>query len=60
MTDRIAVVALVTMQDPALGHLLEQHVASGAIGDLATGQKECDRAAQAIGQGVDLRGSPTA
>ena len=60
MADGIAVIAPVGMQDRALGHLLQEQVTGGAVGDLATRQKERDRAALAIGQGVDLRGSPTA
>jgi hypothetical protein len=58
VADRIAVVAFVGVQDRALGHLLQEQIPGGAIGDLAARQKESDRAAQAIGQGVDLRGSP--
>jgi hypothetical protein len=60
VADGIGVTALVGMQDRALGHLLQKQLASRAIGDLATGQKESDWAAQAVGQGVDLRGSPAA
>lgn len=60
MANGIGVIALVGVQDRALGHLLQKQISGAAIGDLATGQEESDRAAQAIGQGVDLRGSPTA
>ena len=59
VADRIAVVALVAMQDRAPGHLLQEQIPGGTIGDLAAGQKERDGTAQAIAQGVDLCGSPT-
>ena len=44
-TDGIAVIALVAMQD----------FGGGAVGDLATGQQERDRAAEAIGRRMDFR-----
>ena len=59
VADCVAVIALVGMHDRALGHLLQKQIPGGAIGDLAPGQKESDRAAQAVGHGVDFRGSPT-
>src|SRR5262245_53480046 len=57
---RMALVALVAMQDRARGHLLEEQISGGAIGDLAARQKESDRTVLSIGQGVDLRGPPAA
>lgn len=60
VADGIGIIALVGLQDRALGHLLQKQLASRAIGDLAAGQEESDWAAQAVGQGVDLRGSPAA
>ncbi len=59
-TDGVAVIALVTMQDFGGGDLVEQHICGGAIGDLAAGQQEVDRAAEAIGQRVDFRRPPAA
>lgn len=60
VTDRVAVIALVTVQDRALRHLFQKQVTGGAVSNLATGQKESNRTAQAIGQGVDLGGAPAA
>lgn len=45
------------MQDAGLGHCVEQRIGGSAIGDLAAGQQEGDRAAERIGQGVDFRGA---
>ena len=52
---RIGVVALVAVQDFSRAHPVEQDVGRYAIGDLAAGQQERDRTAEAIGQGVDFR-----
>lgn len=57
---RIAVVTLVTMKDARWRHLLQQCRSSGAIRDLATGQKKGDRSTLAVGQGMDLGRAPTA
>jgi hypothetical protein len=54
-TDGIAVIALVAMQDFGGGHSVEQGIGGGAVGDLAAGQQERDRAAEAIGQRMDFR-----
>jgi len=59
-TDGVAVIPLVAMQDFGGGHLVEQGIGGGAVGDLAAGQQECDRAAEAIGQRVDFRRPPAA
>ena len=59
-TDGIAVIALVAMQDFGGGHSVEQGIGGGAVGDLAAGQQEGDRAAEAIGQRVDFRRPPAA
>ncbi len=56
--DGIAVVAFVAMNDVGLWHQIQQGVGRGAIGHLAAGQEEGDRAALTIGQGVDLGGAP--
>jgi len=48
------------MQDCGLGHPFEQGIGGGAVGDLAAGQQEGDRTAEAIGQGVDFGGPPAA
>lgn len=58
--DGVAVVALVAVQDGGFGHLVEQGIGGNAIGYLAAGQQEGDRAAVAIGQRVDFRGAPAA
>ena len=59
-TDGVAVVTLVAVQDRRFGHLVEQGVGGGAVGHLAASQQEGDRAAEAIGQRMDLRGAPAA
>ncbi len=59
-TDGVAVISFVAMQDCGRGHPFEQGIGGSAIGDLAAGQQEADRAAEAIGQGVDLGGPPAA
>jgi len=58
--DGIAVVSLVTVQDVGVDEVIEQTVGGDAIRDLATGQQERDRAAEAIGQRVDFRCPSTA
>lgn len=57
-TDGIAVIAFVAMQDVGFRHELQQGIGRRAIGHLATGQEEGDRAASTVGQGVDLGGAP--
>jgi hypothetical protein len=59
-TDSVAVIPLITMQDFGARHLVEQSIGGSAVGDLAAGQQERDRAAEAIGQGMDFRRSPAA
>jgi hypothetical protein len=59
-TDSVAVIAPVTMQDFGGGDLVEQRICGGAIRDLAAGQQEFDRAAEAISQRVDFRRPPAA
>ena len=59
-TDGVAVIPLVAVQDFGAGHLIEQHIGGGAVGDLAAGQQKRDRAAEAIGQRVDFRRPPAA
>lgn len=59
-TDGVAVIPLVAMQDFGGGHLVEQGIGGGAVGDLAAGQQERDRAAEAIAQRVDFRRPPAA
>jgi hypothetical protein len=59
VSDGIGVITLVGVQDRALGHLLQEQIPGGAIGDLAAGQEEGDRTALAVRKGVDLRGTPT-
>ena len=54
-TDGIAVISLVTMRDFGGGHSVEQGIGGGAVGDLAAGQQEGDRAAEAIGQRMEFR-----
>ncbi len=57
-TDGIAVIGFVAMQDIGFRHQLQEGVGRRAIGHLAAGQEEGDRAASAVGQGVDLGGAP--
>ena len=59
LTDGIAVVALIAMQDRCYWHVLQQGIGRGAVGHVAAGQQERDGAAEAIGQGMDL-GGPSA
>jgi len=59
-TDGVAVVALVAVQDRRFGHLVEQGVGGNTVSHMAAGQQERDRAAEAVGQRVDLRGAPAA
>ena len=56
----IAVIALVAMQDFGGGEMIEQGIGGDAIGHLAAGQQERDRAAQTVGQGVDFGGASAA
>ena len=56
--DRIAIVALVTMEDAGTGHLAQQNRSSGAICDLSAGQQECDRSAVAVCQRMDFGRAP--
>lgn len=57
-TDGIAVIAFVAMKDVGFRHELQQGIGRRAIGHLASGQEEGDRAALTVGQGVDLGGAP--
>lgn len=57
-TDGITVISLVAMQDFGGGYVVEQRIGGGAIRNLAAGQQERDRAAEAIGQRVDFRRPP--
>lgn len=57
VADRIAVVALVAMQDVGGVQLIEQGVSGDAIRDLAARQEERDRAAEFVGERVDFRRS---
>jgi hypothetical protein len=50
----VAVVALVGVQDAAGGHPLEKQASCRAVGNVAAGQQERDRATEAIRQRVDL------
>ena len=58
--DGVAVVALVAVEDVGRGHLVEQRVGGDAIGYLAAGQEERDRAAESVGQRMDYCGAPAA
>lgn len=58
--DRIAVIALVAMQDLGPGHLVEERVGGNAVGHLAASQEERDRAAELVGERVDFRAAPAA
>lgn len=59
-TDGVTVIPLVAMQDFGGGHLVEQRIGGGAVGDLAAGQQKRDGAAEAIGQRVDFSRAPAA
>jgi hypothetical protein len=59
-TDSVAVIPLITMQDFGGGHLVQQGIGGGAVGELAAGQQERDGAAEAIAQRVDFRRAPAA
>jgi hypothetical protein len=52
---RVGVIPLVAVQNLGRGDAVEQDIGSEAIGHLAAGQQERDRATEAIGQGVDFR-----
>ena len=58
--DDIAVITLVAMQDHGCGHPVEERIGGDAVGHLAAGQEECDRAAEVVGERVDFRGAPAA
>jgi hypothetical protein len=57
---RVAVIALVGVHDLGAGEAVEQGLGGEAIGHLAAGQRERDRPAQAVGEGVDFGGAPAA
>jgi len=48
------------MQDFGGEQPVEKVIGSDAIGHLAAGQQECDRATAGVGQRVDFRGTPAA
>jgi len=48
------------MQDLGPGHLVEECVGSNALGHLAAGQEECDRAAEMVGERVGFCAAPAA
>ncbi len=55
LPDRVGVVTLVTVQHASTGRqVLEKLLGGFAVGHLAARQQEGDRAALAIGQGMDL------
>ena len=56
----VAVVALVAVQDLSGSEVVEQGVGGDAIGHLAAGQEERDRAAEAVGQRMDFCGPSAA
>lgn len=58
--DAIAVIPLVAVQNFGRREVVEQGIGGNAVRDLAAGQQECDRAAEAIGQRVDLCRAPAA
>ena len=58
--DAVGVVALVSVQDPALRKAFEQHRSRCAISHMTARQQEGDRPAESIGQGVDLGRPPAA
>ncbi len=58
--NRVAVIPLVAVQDRGPGHLVKERVSGGAVGHLAAGQDERDRAAEVVGERVDFRGAPAA
>ncbi len=57
---RVAVIALVAVQDFGGGEAVEQGIGGNAVGDLAAGQREGDRAAQTVGQRMDFGGPAAA
>ena len=58
--DGVTVVSLVAVQDFGRADAIEQIIGGDAVRDLAAGQQERDRAAEAIGQRVDFRCPSTA
>ena len=56
----VRIVALVGVQNVAIGQLFEKGRARRAIGDLAAGEHERDRSAQCVGQRVDFRRAASA
>ena len=56
-TDGVAVVTFVAMQDVASGKPRKKCGAGRAIGDVAAGEQEGDRATLSIGQRMDFRGA---
>ena len=57
---RVAVIALVAVQDFGGGEAVEQGIGGNAVGHLAAGQQERDGTAEAVGQRVDFGGSAAA
>lgn len=53
-TDSVAVAALVHQQGCAFGHGIKQGLGFPAVGDLATGQEQCDGATVSVNEGMDL------
>jgi hypothetical protein len=54
---RVAVIALVGIQDRGVWRQFQQSVCGDAVGHLSTCQQEGERPTKAIGQGMDFRGS---
>ncbi len=57
--DGISIITFITMQKRCVIELVEQNVRRGAVGNLAAGQQEPDRAAETVGQGMDFGGATT-
>ena len=58
--DSVAVIALVGVQQAALGQALQEQSPGRTIGDLPTCQQEGKRAAEAVSQCVDFGRAPAA
>ncbi len=56
----VAVIALVSVENFSAGEAVEQGIGGDAVGYLTAGQQERDRAAPAVGQGVDFGGASAA
>jgi hypothetical protein len=59
IADRVAVICLVGQHDGTRRKIIEQDIGGTAVGDVAAGQQEAERATLAVGERVELAVSAT-